>query len=895
MSENIKETKESTSAQETLVDEIEDAMKRLRIYPRNVLGSLSHLRIDKARIKLIGGQAPKVGGQGAVEAAILASPPSSSPPESDDAEFVAVKKLHVDEETDGDRVLAPLAHEVNLLNDLSHENVVKIVGFVEEVEKGVAWMIFAWEKNGNLREFVRSAKWELPERVSLIQDVVMGLSYLHGRNPPICHGDLKSLNVLVNSVNRAVITDFGSARAVDPVAEGASKGVHTAKGGTTSHQIATEAPDAEALTVEIAPSGEFITLTGPTWTVRWAAPELLGGDLPGLGSDIWALGWICWEAVTGNFPFDEESNVGVIVRITRGDLPTFENTDQFKQIKALFSLMKECWKLDTTDRPTASKCQQIVSFMDWAVPSCREGSSLSVTRSSGLLFALGWHQVRNGMFTNAQEYFEQSLKAAESVGDERGRARALKGVGDACYLQSEYTKAEESYTRALEIYLRVADMLGCAQSVDSLGDLYRMRNEYSEAEEWYIQARDTYSQIGNQLGFAQSVKSLGDVYHMRGESSKAEESYIQARDIYSRIENQLGFAQSLDSLGDVYSMRDEYSKAEESYIRARDIYSQIGNQLGVAQSTRGLGEVYYMRDDYPKAEESYIQARNIFSQIGNQLGFAQSVKRLGDVYRIRNEYSEAEESYIQALAIHAQIGNQLGVAQSVKGLGDVYGARSEYSKAEELYDQARDLYAEIGDQLGVAQSVNNLGEMYRMQDEYSKAEESYIQARDIYSQIGDKRGFAQSVMSLGEVYRRRYEYSKAEESFIQARDIYSRIGVQVGFARSVEGIAHVHYAREEYAMAEESYSEAHRLYQQIGDTYALANISWYMGCLHSDQAQYGAAERYVREASTIYDELGLEEKLEECNQLLEEILPPGLPISTLHLLPYRKPLSSAAR
>ncbi|KIO17264.1 hypothetical protein M407DRAFT_85170, partial [Tulasnella calospora MUT 4182] len=211
----------------------------------------------------------------------------------------------------------PLAHEVGLLNGLSHEKVVRLVGFVEEVKEGVAWMVFSWEKNGNLREFIRSEKWELPERTSLINDVAKGLSYIHGRDPPICHGDLKSLNILVNSQNRGVITDFGSARTA----------------------------------AEVAPSGDFITMTGPAWTVRWAAPELLEGDLPGLASDIWALGWICWEAVTGSFPFDKENDFAVVLRITKGDLPTIENDYQLKQIKALCSLMRDCWKLNTSERP----------------------------------------------------------------------------------------------------------------------------------------------------------------------------------------------------------------------------------------------------------------------------------------------------------------------------------------------------------------------------------------------------------------------------------------------------------------------------------------------------------------------------------------------------------------
>ncbi|KIO33043.1 hypothetical protein M407DRAFT_210486, partial [Tulasnella calospora MUT 4182] len=243
-----------------------------------------------------------------------------------------------------------LAHEVNLLSDLNHENVVEILGFFEDVGKGVACMVFVWEENGNLREFIRSAKWELPERVSLIHDTAKGLRYLHGRDPPICHGDLKSLNILVNTENRAVITDFGSARAVDS----ATPAPHTTGVG---------AQEAEALTAEIAPSGEYITMTGPAWTVRWAAPELLNGDLPGLASDIWALGWICWEAITGNFPFDKENDVALVLRIAKADLPTVENDDQFRQIKALCILMRECWKMELCERPIAAKCQQTVSWM----------------------------------------------------------------------------------------------------------------------------------------------------------------------------------------------------------------------------------------------------------------------------------------------------------------------------------------------------------------------------------------------------------------------------------------------------------------------------------------------------------------------------------------------------
>ncbi|KIO33019.1 hypothetical protein M407DRAFT_18171 [Tulasnella calospora MUT 4182] len=732
MSESMNQKEQSsrsTSAQEAAIAEVEDYMKRLRIHPRKVLESLSHLRIDGARIKPIEGQPPKAGGKAEVEAAILASGKESGSSESDEEEYVAVKKLRFDD-TDDDRTLAPLAHEVNLLNNLSHESVVEILGFVENVEQGVAWMVFAWQGNGNLREFIRSAKWELPERVSLIDDVARGLSYLHGRDPPICHGDLKS--------NRAMITDFGSARAVDSVAETALKGVPAAKATPTPHSAAMEAQEAESVTAEIAPSGDFITMTGPAWTVRWAAPELLHGDLPGLASDIWALGWISWEAVTGNFPFEKENNIIVIVRITKGDLPPVETDDQFHQIKALCSLMRECWKLDTSERPTAVKCRQAISYMNQIVPSSREVGNLSEPRSSGLLYALGQIQLEDSMYTKAQEYFQRSLKVAESVGDERATAKVVKAIGD----------------------------------------VYRMRDEYSKAEESYIQARDIYSQIGHQLGFAQSVDSLGDVYLLRNEYSKAEESFIQARDIYSQTGHQRGFAQSLRSLGEVYQTLDEYSKAEESYMEARNIYSQIGDQLGFAQSVFSLGDVYRLRDEDSKAEELYIQARDIYSQLGNRVEFAKTLDRLGAVYLVREEYSKAEESLIQARDIYSQVGEPLGFAQSVHGLGDVYHMREEYTKAEESYIQARDIYSRIGNQLGLAQSLDRMGLVHVAREEYARAEESYSEAQQIYDRIGDMRLSANILWYRGVLHCAQDQYREAVRLVVEGSTIYGRLGLE---------------------------------------------------------------------------------------------------------------------
>ncbi|KIO29631.1 hypothetical protein M407DRAFT_21220 [Tulasnella calospora MUT 4182] len=738
----------------------------IRIRTREVLASLGYLRIDKARIKPLASGLSIAGGKADVEAAKLLPEQFSSSSEPDDAVYVAVKKLRYDENVDDDHGLGPFVHEVNLLKDLSHENVVNIVGFVQDANEGIAWLIFSWEKNGNLREFVRSANWELPERVSLINDVAKGLSYLHGKKPPICHGDLKSLNVLVNSACRAIITDFGSARHVNSMSRTA------VESGTwiTSPQphMAIRKHGTEPPKSEITASGEFITMTGPGWTVRWAAPELLYGESPGLPSDIWALGWICWEAITGNLPFAEENDIAVILRIAKGDIPTINNDSQLGQIKALYSLMMDCWNLNPADRPPALKCEQIISWMHQVVPSDRAGNDSSTTRSSILLYALGLIKLSNGIMSEALNLFRQSLNVSMSVGDDQGQARAMRGQGDVYRLKSDYPRAERSYILAREIYHQIGDEVGQASSFKALGDIYRMRNDYAQAEDSYTKARGIYKRKGNHLGLAQSVQGLGHVYHMRNEYPKAMKSYIEARDVYSRIGDQLGLANSARGLGHVCRMRNEYTKAKHLYIEARNIYSRIGDQLGFANSVRGLGDVYQMLSEYSKAEKSYIGARDGYARIGEQLGLANSVRGLGDVYRMRNDFSQAERSYNEAHEIYFRLGYHLGLAQSVQGLGDVYRMRSDYSKAEGLYFEARDIYSHIGDRLCFANVAQGLGHVYSARREYSEAERLYLEAQEIYNRIGDTRSSTNISHNLNWLRRKRAQLASSREGYYES-------------------------------------------------------------------------------------------------------------------------------
>lgn len=59
-----------------------------------------------------------------------------------------------------------------MLAGLSHEHIIQLIGFVEDLDHDKAWIVLSWEPNGNVREFLASGEWEIPERLSLVCEIL---------------------------------------------------------------------------------------------------------------------------------------------------------------------------------------------------------------------------------------------------------------------------------------------------------------------------------------------------------------------------------------------------------------------------------------------------------------------------------------------------------------------------------------------------------------------------------------------------------------------------------------------------------------------------------------------------------------------------------------------------
>jgi tRNA A-37 threonylcarbamoyl transferase component Bud32 len=198
---------------------------------------------------------------------------------------VAVKKLHHHLTTD-ENFTRRFALEAKAAASLDHENIVKIIDF--GVEDGTYMMVMEFIDGESLKEVLE--KWrQVPANLALalVHQICMGLEHAHAKG--IVHRDIKPGNIMLTRAGKVKITDFGLAKLSQ------SQVQHTAANSILG-------------------------------TPLYMSPEQAFGESVDHRSDLFSLGTVLYECLTGRQPFEDESYMAVIQNIIHHAAP---NPSQF--------------------------------------------------------------------------------------------------------------------------------------------------------------------------------------------------------------------------------------------------------------------------------------------------------------------------------------------------------------------------------------------------------------------------------------------------------------------------------------------------------------------------------------------------------------------------------------
>ncbi|XP_062074215.1 serine/threonine-protein kinase EDR1 isoform X2 [Humulus lupulus] len=221
---------------------------------------------------------------------------------------VAIKVYYRNEYSEG--ALQDYKKEIDIMKRLRHPNVLLFMGASYSLERLA--IVTEFLPRGSLFKTLHKSNQALDirRRLRMALDVARGMNYLHRRNPPIVHRDLKSSNLLVDKNWTVKVGDFGLSR---------------------------------------LKKATFLTTRSGRGTPQWMAPEVLRNEPSNEKSDVFSFGVILWELMTESIPWNNINAlqvVGVVGFMDRRlELP--EGLDP--QVE---SIIRDCWKSDPEQRPS---------------------------------------------------------------------------------------------------------------------------------------------------------------------------------------------------------------------------------------------------------------------------------------------------------------------------------------------------------------------------------------------------------------------------------------------------------------------------------------------------------------------------------------------------------------
>ncbi|XP_034928816.1 wall-associated receptor kinase 2 [Populus alba] len=220
--------------------------------------------------------------------------------------------------------------EMSIVSQVNHKNVVKLLGLCLETK--VPLLVYEFISNGTLSKHIHDkgsrilASWT--NRLRVASEAALALDYLHSlADPPVIHGDVKSVNILLDSNYTAKVADFGAS-------------------------------------VLMSPGQTDILATKIQGTLGYLDPEYLMTGILTVQSDVYSFGVVLVELLTGEMP-NSISKSGEKRNVIQHFISALENNHLFKildfqtaddgemdEIEAVAELAKGCLNSMGVNRPT---------------------------------------------------------------------------------------------------------------------------------------------------------------------------------------------------------------------------------------------------------------------------------------------------------------------------------------------------------------------------------------------------------------------------------------------------------------------------------------------------------------------------------------------------------------
>ncbi|QQS35948.1 MAG: serine/threonine protein kinase [Ignavibacteriales bacterium] len=686
-----------------------------------------------------------------------------------------------------DYLLKRFQIERQALANLQHEFIARLLDG-GRTEEGLPYLVMEFIHGLPITEFCRTKELNITERLELFKKVCGAVQYAHQNL--IVHRDIKPGNILVTDSGVPKLLDFGIAKLLD----------------------------------EDVNDHEGLTRTG-MWhlTPEYASPEQIKGTKITTASDIYSLGVLLYEILTGEQPYriTNSSPAAISKVITEENVlkpseKVRRTTQSFKDEKSRINFEKISNQLKGDLDNIVLKAmhkdpeQRYASVKDFNDDISRYLKGLPVqARKDSITYRtskfIARHKVGFSVFVIGNIFIIASIAAIIYQGNIAARERDRA--------QIELSKFEEVNNFLLEMLssvdpgveskdVKVYDLLEKAtKDVDvnlkeypeiqsaikqTLGSTFIGLGDYEKAKKLLHESLESNKKLFGVISkeSAKSSHQLGLCYDWIGDYKASDSFYNAGINIYEKVSDvpMKELADNLNDYGTFLSNLGDYDSAGVVYKRALDIYKLhgIGEGKKAAITINNMAVNLHHQKKIEEAEKFYRQAREILIDLygPNKPEIASISNNLAFIYLDKKDYLSSEKSFIDAYNVKvATLGeNHPSVGLAYVNLGMLYISMKDYPKSEAPLIQAVDLFKRINAPKDPILSLAYywLGFSYLESNQLNKAEAELLKSLRIREEIFPENNFRtwSTKGELGVCYLKQKRYTEAEKNLLPSLDYF---------------------------------------------------------------------------------------------------------------------------
>ena len=607
---------------------------------------------------------------------------------------------------------ARFIREARAVSALTHTNIATVFDY-GETDDNQPFIVMEFVNGKPLNELLESGL-NLRRSVEIVISIAEALSEAHERG--IVHRDIKPSNVVINERGQVKVLDFGL---VKNLFEQPSSSV-----------------DLDANTLYSTQTRSDVIVGTPLYL----SPEQATGKAVDGRSDLFALGALLYECMTGQSAFSGSSLLEIGAQVIHVDPPPPSQINhkvphELDRItmKALEKKVEARYQSADELRMDLSRVVETLSGDGVLVSARPKGSRNSKTASalitslrrerfswSGVIVAILLTAVGVGLayYFWPRSYYQPTASALSWYQRGTDSIRngayysASKSLQQAIGIDGNYALARARLAQAwteLDYIDRAKDELLAANrsSLSPLDTLYfdaitsTVRRDFAGAVKSYeeiARLSQTDSQVYLDLGYA---------YENNGNVDKALENYLKS------IATSNGqYATAYLRAGIIYNRKSDVAKAIESFYKAQQLYSVETNNEGINEVRLQRGILYRAQGEYDEARNEFQRSLDAARTLGAEAQQINSLIELSYLMTTQGLLAESADYASQAVALAQDRHLENLAAGGLLEIGSSYYTKGDFTNAEKYYQQAIDLAKANKGRRREAQGLLNLGGLY---------------------------------------------------------------------------------------------------------------------------------------------------------------------------------------